>query len=123
MPKNQRHARAIIVGIDDKAAAATKIVSLIKAEYPLVPVLARAFDRAHMMELLRAGADEPIRKTFESELALGAKSLETLGEPPQVIEDILYQVRDTERVARKFSEGIMAGRDLLLAKSPKPDRP
>jgi hypothetical protein len=56
-------------------------------------------------------------------LALGAKSLETLGEPPQVIEDILYQVRDTERVARKFSEGIMAGRDLLLDSSPKPDRP
>jgi Kef-type K+ transport system membrane component KefB/voltage-gated potassium channel Kch len=118
------HARAVIVGIDDKAAA-TKIVSLIKAEYPLVPVLARAFDRAHMMELLRAGADDPIRETFESALALGAKSLETLGEPPEVIEDILDQVRrrDAERFARQFSEGIMAGRDLLLANSPKPDRP
>jgi voltage-gated potassium channel Kch len=78
-----------------------------------------------MMELLRAGADDPIRETFESALALGAKSLETLGEPPEVIEDILDQVRrrDAERFARQFSEGIMAGRDLLLANSPKPDRP
>ncbi|MFN7268527.1 MAG: monovalent cation:proton antiporter-2 (CPA2) family protein [Cereibacter sp.] len=118
------HARAVIVGIDDRAAA-TRIVSLIKAEYPLVPVLARAFDRAHLMELLRAGADDPIRETFESALALGAKSLAALGEPPEVIEDILDQVRrrDAERFARQFSEGIMAGRDLLLANNPKPDRP
>jgi hypothetical protein len=43
-----------------------------------------------------------------------------------VIEDILDQVRrrDAERVARQFSERIMAGRDLLLLdSSPKPDRP
>jgi len=54
-----------------------------------------------------------------------ATSLETLGKPPEVIEDILDQVRrrDAERFARQFSEGIMAGRDLLLANSPKPDRP
>jgi hypothetical protein len=52
-------------------------------------------------------------------------SLEPPGEPPEVIEDILDQVRrrDAERFARQFSEGIMAGRDLLLANSPKPDRP
>jgi hypothetical protein len=53
-------------------------------------------------------------------------SLETLGKPPEVIEDILDQVRrrDAERFARQFSERIMAGRDLLLLdSSPKPDRP
>jgi len=118
------NARAVVVGINDKAAA-TKIVSLIKAEYPLVPVLARAFDRAHLMELMRAGADEPIRETFESALALGAKSLEMLGEPPEVIAEILDQVRrrDAERLARQFTEGALAGRDLLLANSPRPDRP
>ena len=51
--------------------------------------------------------------------------LETLGEPPEVIAEILDQVRDAdaERFARQFSEGIMAGRDPLLANSPKPDRP
>jgi hypothetical protein len=54
-----------------------------------------------------------------------ATSLETLGKPPEVIEDILDQVRrrDAERVARQFSAGIMAGRNPLLANSPKPDRP
>jgi hypothetical protein len=43
-----------------------------------------------------------------------------------VIAEILDQVQDAdaERFARQFSEGIMAGRDLLLlANSPKPDRP
>jgi voltage-gated potassium channel Kch len=118
------HARAVVVGIDDKAAA-TRIVHLMKSEFPLVPVLARAFDRAHMMELIRAGADEYVRETFESALSLGARSLAVLGEDPDVIEDILEQVRkrDAERFARQFSGGIMAGQDLLLANSPKPDTP
>jgi CPA2 family monovalent cation:H+ antiporter-2/glutathione-regulated potassium-efflux system protein KefB len=116
------HARAVVVGIDDKAAA-TRIVGLLKAEFPMVPVLARAFDRAHEMELIRAGADEHIRETFESALTLGARSLSVLGEDPEVIDEVLEQVRrrDAERFARQFSEGIMAGQDLLLANSPKPE--
>jgi CPA2 family monovalent cation:H+ antiporter-2/glutathione-regulated potassium-efflux system protein KefB len=116
------HARAVVVGIDDKAAA-IRIVELLKAEFPMVPVLARAFDRAHEMELIRAGADEHIRETFESALTLGARSLSVLGEDPEVIDEVLEQVRrrDAERFARQFSEGIMAGQDLLLANSPKPE--
>jgi CPA2 family monovalent cation:H+ antiporter-2/glutathione-regulated potassium-efflux system protein KefB len=85
-------ARAIVVGIDDKAAT-TRIVELVKAEFPLVPVLARAFDRGHLIELIRAGADEAMRETFESALALGGTALATLGETPEVVETVLDEVR------------------------------
>ncbi len=57
----------------DKADDATKIVELIKAEFPLVPVLARASDRRHALDLIGAGADFHIRETFESSLVLGRK--------------------------------------------------
>ncbi len=112
-------ARAVVVGID-KPESATRIVELMKAEFPLVPVLARAFDRGHLMALMRAGADEAVRETFESALSLGARSLEALGEPVDIVEGILEEVRkrDAERLALQFSQGTMAGRDLLLANKP-----
>jgi monovalent cation:proton antiporter-2 (CPA2) family protein len=112
-------ARAVVVGIDNKAAT-TRIVELIKAEFPLVPVLSRAFDRGHLIELIRAGADEAVRETFESALSLGGTALVTLGETPDVVATILDEVRkrDAERLALQLSEGRLAGRDLLLANKP-----
>ncbi len=109
-------ARAVIVGIDDREAA-TRIVTLMKAEFPLTPVLVRAYDRSHLMTLLRAGADEIVRETFESALVLGGRALSVLGDAPDVVEEIVDQVRkrDAARMALQFNEGLMAGRDLLLS--------
>jgi voltage-gated potassium channel Kch len=83
-------------------------------------VLARAFDRGHLIELIRAGADEAMRETFESALALGGTALATLGEAPEVVETVLDEVRkrDADRLALQLSEGSLAGRDLLLANKP-----
>ena len=115
------NARIVVVGIDNPEAA-TRIVSLMKAEFPLVPVLARAFDRGHQIALMRAGADDTIRETFESALTLGARSLALLGEEPEVVDEVMEQVRrrDATRLAAQASEGITAGRDLLLSNSPRP---
>jgi monovalent cation:proton antiporter-2 (CPA2) family protein len=112
-------AKAVIVGINDKEAA-TKIIGLLKTVCPLVPVLARAYDRGHMIELLREGVDEAVRETYESAIWLGSKALETLGEAPEIIDDIIVEVRrrDSERLALQVSEGVTAGRDLLLANRP-----
>ena len=73
-----------------------------------------------MIELLREGVDETVRETYESAILLGRKALETLGEAPEVIDDIIVEVRrrDAERLALQISEGITAGRDLLLANRP-----
>jgi voltage-gated potassium channel Kch len=73
-----------------------------------------------MIELLREGVDETVRETYESAMLLGRKALETLGEEPEVIDEIVFEVRrrDAERLALQISEGFTAGRDLLLSNRP-----
>jgi glutathione-regulated potassium-efflux system ancillary protein KefC/glutathione-regulated potassium-efflux system protein KefB len=71
-------ARLLIVGIDDKDKA-TELVETASKAFPDLTIVARAFDRLHAYELLRAGADEVERETFEGALSLGAASLRRLG--------------------------------------------
>lgn len=109
--------RAVMVcvdGIED----ATRIVELIKAEFPFVPVLARANDRRHAMELIHAGVDGQVRETFESALVLGGKALETLGATPETIEEITAELRDRDekRLELELVGDQMAGRALFSGK-------
>jgi glutathione-regulated potassium-efflux system protein KefB len=112
------HVKAIVVCVDD-IAATTKIVELVKAQFPLVPVLARANDRRHAIDLVRAGADYYVRETFESALALGAKALETLGAPRDDIDAYTAAIRsrDGERFALELAGGFSAGRALFTGKA------
>jgi glutathione-regulated potassium-efflux system ancillary protein KefC/glutathione-regulated potassium-efflux system protein KefB len=71
-------ARMLIVGIDDKDKA-TELVERARKAFPNLTIVARAYDRLHAYELLRAGADEVERETFEGALSLGAASLRRLG--------------------------------------------
>jgi glutathione-regulated potassium-efflux system protein KefB len=111
------HVKAIVVCVDD-AAATTKIVELVKTQFPLVPVLARANDRRHAIDLVHAGADYYVRETFESALALGAKALETLGAPRDEIDAYTAAIRsrDGERFALELAGGFSAGRALFTGK-------
>ncbi|MFB2552027.1 monovalent cation:proton antiporter-2 (CPA2) family protein [Ensifer soli] len=117
-------ARVVIVAIDDKAAA-LKVVELMKAEFPLVPVIARAFDREHALELAHAGVDFQIRETFESALVLAEKALELMDveeeERQLTIADI--RRRDSERVANELVGGIEAGLFMLYGNKPDATRP
>jgi len=108
-------ASLIIVAIDDRDAA-TKIVEMLKMEFPLVPVMARAFDRGHAIELANNGVDFQIREVFESALALGREAVMRLGASDYEAADLLLGVRarDRERFAIQSVEGIYAGRDLIL---------
>lgn len=109
------HARLVILAAND-AAATTRAVELIKHEFPDTPVLARAFDREHAAELVKAGADFQIRETFESALALSAEALRRLGDGPEEIETLMasFRRRDSDRFALELVGGVYAGRDLLL---------
>ncbi len=71
-------ARLLIVGIDDKEKA-TELVATASKAFPNLSIVARAFDRLHAYELLRAGAHAVERETFEGALTLGATSLRQLG--------------------------------------------
>jgi glutathione-regulated potassium-efflux system ancillary protein KefC/glutathione-regulated potassium-efflux system protein KefB len=71
-------AKLLLVAIDDK----DKAVELVRAAteyFPNLTIIARAFDRRHAYELIRAGGDEIERETFESALSFGRKALQRLG--------------------------------------------
>ncbi|MDX0312561.1 potassium transporter [Sinorhizobium meliloti] len=117
-------ARLVVIAVNDREAS-LKIAELVKAEFPLVPVLARSFDREHAIELIHAGVDYQIRETFESALALGQKALEMMDvdeeERVRVMEDV--RQRDSERFALETADGIYAGRDLIHGNAPGKGQP
>lgn len=108
------NARAILICIDDRAAA-KRIAEIAKAEFPLVPVLARARDREHAIELIHAGVAFQLRETFESALAFGEQALLTIGDEPEAATAVMAEVRrrDAERLDMEAVGGIYAGRDLI----------
>jgi CPA2 family monovalent cation:H+ antiporter-2/glutathione-regulated potassium-efflux system protein KefB len=108
-------ARAIAV-CTDEAETTTRIVHLLKAEYPLALVVARAYDRRHAIELLRAGTDFVMREAAESAYRLGAEALKLLGEDDETIAETLQEVRrrDADRFALQQAGDMFSGRDLLL---------
>lgn len=116
------HADLIIVAPNDRESV-TRMVQMIKHECPLTPVLARAFDRQHIRELLAAGADHSVRETFESALEIGREALVRLGCPPEDALDTLRAVRETDhdRLVLEQAGGDYAGRDLLRGNTDQPE--
>jgi len=106
----------VIIAID-KRDDAVRIAELVRAEYPLVKVMSRAFDRGHALKLVKAGVDYQIREVFESALSLSSQALRVLGSNDEEIADLIAGVRerDRQRFAAQLVGGISAGRDLLLS--------
>lgn len=114
-------ARAIAVCVDDKVTC-TRIVELIKSQFPQAKILARSFDRIHARELLKSGADFQIRETFESAILFGEAALREIGIDPIEVQEISQEIRrrDKERFQLEVAEDrIEAGRSLLLGNMPK----
>lgn len=114
-------ARAVLICVD-KADAAVRIAEQLKSEFPLVPVLARAYDRGAALGLISAGVNFQIRETFESALAFGGVTLAKLGieeaEVAEVIEDV--RRRDAQRLELQITGDILAGRGLMKGNIPEP---
>jgi monovalent cation:proton antiporter-2 (CPA2) family protein len=118
------HATLILVCVDDRAAA-TKIVELVRHEFPTALLLARAYDRVHGLELVRAGVDYPVRETFESALKFAAAALRRLGDPEDAIVEAIAEVRrrDEERFALQLTGDRLAGRELMYGVAERTSRP
>ncbi|MEL6701898.1 MAG: NAD-binding protein, partial [Pseudomonadota bacterium] len=71
-------ARVLVVALDD-AAASVKLVAYARRVRPDIQIIARARDRAHVYELVQAGADEVVREMFDSSLRAGRYVIEQLG--------------------------------------------
>jgi len=115
-------ADAILVCVDD-AAAADHIVEIAKHEFPLAKLYVRAFDRGHVLRLVAAGVENPIRETFESAIQLGEQVLRGLGFDDSVVTETMADVRrrDTERLELQLAGGITAGRSLMRGNLATPE--
>ncbi len=115
-------ARAILICVEDPETA-RRVAEIARAEFPLVPVLARARDREHAVRLIEAGVAYQIRETVESAFALGAQALLTVGAEPEAAEAIMAEVRrrDAERLELETVGGLYAGLDLIRGNAAVPD--
>ena len=106
----------VVIAVDDKEQA-TRIAHLIHHEYPLVKILARAFDRGHAIELINLGVDFQIREMFESAITLSGEALRLLGSTDDEVAETLAGVRERDRLRlnAQIVGGLQAGRDLLLS--------
>ncbi|MFZ4689081.1 MAG: monovalent cation:proton antiporter-2 (CPA2) family protein [Polymorphobacter sp.] len=89
----------------------------IRAEWPDLPVLARAFDRNHWLALRRAGVETVVRETFDSGVHMGREALATLRTPGTIIDAIEaeFRRRDGERLDLQLCSGdAMSGADQLI---------
>ncbi|PSH64592.1 monovalent cation:proton antiporter-2 (CPA2) family protein [Phyllobacterium sophorae] len=114
-------AQAVLICVD-KAETILTIAHLIKAEFPLVQIYARAYDRGTTIELIKIGVDYQMRETFESAVVFGQNTLIGLGVDPQVAADIAADVRqrDAERLDLQLAGDIYAGNDLMKGNAPVP---
>jgi glutathione-regulated potassium-efflux system protein KefB len=114
------HAKAIIVCVD-KRDTATRIASLVQAQFPLARLLVRSFDREHALSLMQMGVAIHVRETFESAMAMGEQALVELGVPPEEVSEVIEDVRrrDEERFKLELVGGVMAGVDLLRGNMPR----
>jgi glutathione-regulated potassium-efflux system protein KefB len=107
-------ARVAAVCVDNRDAA-SRIVDLMRAEFPGTELYVRSFDRRHSLQLIAKGVNFELRETYESALAFGRKTLEALGLDPEralAVEEFVRR-RDLDRLALQQAEGISAGMDLL----------
>jgi glutathione-regulated potassium-efflux system protein KefB len=98
------NARAVLV-CTDRPETTTAIVKLLKAEFPLTPVLARAYDRPHALVLMQAGIDQPVREMLESAFLFGSIALRELGVTEEQVAATEEDIRRRDR-ARLELEGL-----------------
>ncbi|MCR5859675.1 monovalent cation:proton antiporter-2 (CPA2) family protein [Mesorhizobium sp. J428] len=114
-------AQAVLICVD-KADAAVLIAEHLKANFPMVPVFARAFDRGAALKLVHAGVEYQLRETLESALTFSTEVLQFIGVPYADAAETIEEVRrrDQERFAMQLAGDIYSGSDLFKGNQPVP---
>jgi glutathione-regulated potassium-efflux system ancillary protein KefC len=71
-------AKVLVIAIDEREAS-LRLSELVRENFPHLQIVSRAWDLAHVFELLEQGADVVERETFEAALRLGEEALKRLG--------------------------------------------
>jgi len=114
-------ARAVLICVD-KGEVAVQIAERLREEFPMIPVLARAYDRGVALKLVEIGVEYQIRETLESALEFGKETLEVLGVEVDEAEEIIADVRkrDSARFEAQMTGGLQAGRGFMKGNLPQP---
>jgi CPA2 family monovalent cation:H+ antiporter-2 len=96
-------ATAVILTMDDPNGA-RRLVKRLHAQYPALPIIARARDASHAAALYRAGASHAVPETLESSLQLSEAVLVDLGVPMGFVIASIHEKRDQFR-AQIMEEG------------------
>lgn len=99
-------AQAVVLAIDGKWDVA--IIEPIRNAFPDLKIVARTYDRIHLLDLLRAHPEvTAVREVFDSGVAAGRATLEELGTPPETIAAIEaeFRRRDGERLELQLCSG------------------
>lgn len=85
-------ARMVVVTIDQPSRV-SRILSMLRNEYPALEVIVRAHDNAQARALELAGATRAVPETLEASLQLGRSILTTIGLPIDDVRQIIQRVR------------------------------
>nr|WP_310523242.1 monovalent cation:proton antiporter-2 (CPA2) family protein [Polymorphobacter sp.] len=110
------HAGLLIYAIDG-AWDPVATLAPIRTEWPQLPILARAYDRVHLLALRRVGVETVVRETFDSGVRMGREALQALGTPQTIIDAIEaeFRRRDGERLDLQLcSDDVMTGSEQLI---------
>jgi voltage-gated potassium channel Kch len=94
------------------------------AAFPQASVMARTFDRRHLIELRGLELAHAQRELFESAVVMGKAALRASGVAPDEVERVEreYRLRDCERLERQGESGdLHAGAERSFASSPLGD--
>ncbi|MCE1234859.1 MAG: monovalent cation:proton antiporter-2 (CPA2) family protein [Hyphomicrobiales bacterium] len=117
-------ARVVVVATESQDVT-NRIVELVKSEFPLTKVFARAFDRAHTLELLDRNVDFQVRETYESAILAGRETLFALGLDVGRVDAVEEDVRrrDLARLALQQTDGPAAGFAMMHERTPPRPEP
>jgi len=99
-------ADAVVLAIDGQWSPA-EVIEPIRSAFPNLRIVARAYDRTHLIELLKSDVDVALREMFDGSIALGRAALAELGTAPETIAAIEaeFRRRDAERLELQLASG------------------
>src|SRR3546814_12183378 len=91
------------------------VIEAVRQAFPQAAVLARVFDRRHLLALEGAELNGMVREVWESAILLGRMALEKLGVEGRQIDriDLEYRRRDEERLELQRSEERRVGKECV----------
>jgi len=110
----------LIVYCVDGAWLGASTIEPVRQAFPQAAVLARVFDRQHLLKLDGLGLEGTVRELWESSICMGRMALAQLGTEAEEIDRIEneFRRRDEERLGLQAASGdLHSGQDMMFHKS------